>query len=149
MVTVKSGDLLEATENIICHQVNCFGAAGGLAFDMFERFPDAADQYYAIVDDYRDKMMRQDLLGCAQVVVVGHLRYVANVFGQYYSGSDYRPDELRKALKVVAGFAKDNGLSVAIPHKLSCGICGGDWDEVFQIIEEVFEDVECVIYKRV
>ena len=38
--------------------------------------------------------------------------------------------------------------SVALPYKLSCGICGGDWDEVKDIIERTMYDVACVIYQK-
>ena len=148
MVVIKKGDLFDATENIICHQVNCFGGAGGLAFDMFERYPEAADEYYKSIDTYRGATNTIDLLGKAQIVKCSDGRYVANVFGQYYPGMDYRPEMLSVALSIVAEFAKDNKLTVAVPYKLSCGICGGDWDEVSRIIEEEFNGVECVIYKR-
>jgi hypothetical protein len=37
---------------------------------------------------------------------------------------------------------------VALPWRLSCGICGGDWTEVQKIIEETMKGVNCVIYRR-
>ena len=148
MVVIKKGDLFDATENIICHQVNCFGTAGGLAHDMFNRFPDAAEEYYKSVDTYRGKVSTVQLLGTAQIVLCEDKTLVANVFGQYYPGFDYRPDAVEAGLREVAEYAKKHGLTVAVPYRFSCGIAGGDWNEVYQIIEEVMNDVHCVIYKR-
>lgn len=48
----------------------------------------------------------------------------------------------------LANSARIMGWSVALPYKLSCGICGGDWDEVLKIIERTMEGVDCVIYKK-
>ena len=38
--------------------------------------------------------------------------------------------------------------SVALPYKLSCGICGGDWHEVLLMIQDTMTGVDCVIYRR-
>ena len=76
----------------------------------------------------------------------GHI--ISNIFGQLMPGADYRPEDLRSALEMLARCAKAGGWSVALPWRLSCGICGGDWTEVQQIIEETMRDVECVIYRR-
>ena len=75
-------------------------------------------------------------------------RVIANAFGQFYPGRDYRPESLKSALHEVALFARKEGLSVAVPYKISCGICGGDWDEVQKILAKTMKNVRCVIYRR-
>ena len=50
MVTIKNGDLLNATEKVIAHQVNCFGVVGGLAFEIFNKWPDAGNDYDQLVN---------------------------------------------------------------------------------------------------
>lgn len=150
MVRVKTGDLLNATEKIIGHQVNCCGAAGGLAAAVFEKYHDAENDYYQVIDRVQSAGgVGYALLGTTMLTGQqrdGHI--VANIFGQLYPGADYRPDNLRDALEMLARCAKAGGWSVALPWRLSCGICGGDWTEVQQIIEETMKDVECVIYRR-
>lgn len=150
MITIKIGDLLEAGETIIGHQVNCCGVAGGLAESVFDKWPYAANDYYHVV-----KRIREDggqgyvMLGRTQLTGTqkdGHI--IANIYGQYYPGQDYRPDVLRMALESLAVKAKALNASVALPWKLSCGICGGNWDEVLPMIEETMKDVQCTIYKR-
>lgn len=145
MVTIKTGDLLNATEDIIAHQVNCHGVAGGLAAVIFDKFPDADN-------DYRHMTQRAkpgDLLGIAQMT--GQQRngqIICNLYGQYNPGADYRPYALATALEMLGGFARNRGASVALPYKLSCGICGGDWDEVLEIIKTAMRGVKCTIYQR-
>lgn len=146
MVTIKRGDLLEATETVIAHQVNCFGMAGGLAAAVFKKYPDAGSDYQQIVNRFPYKNM---LLGLAVMTGQhkdGHI--ICNLFGQMNPGADYNPAALRKALTLLADMAKSGGYSVALPYKLSCGIAGGNWDEVQAIIGHTMEGVECVIYKR-
>lgn len=144
-IKIKTGDLLQATEDIIAHQVNCFGAAGGLAYHVFKKYPDAENVYLQMIERIgADSVLGMTVLTGQQKD--GHI--IANVYGQYFPGPDYRPDALEKALGNLALFAKNLGKSVALPYKLSCGICGGDWNEVQKIIERTMNGVECVIYRR-
>lgn len=150
MITIKEGNLLNATETIIGHQVNCCGAAGGLAALIFSAYPDAENDYYQIIDRVHDAGGQgYGLLGMAQLTGRQHDGHIiANLFGQFYPGQDYRPEDLRRALYQLAGLARALEASVALPYKLSCGICGGDWTEVQQIIERTMEGVGCAIYRR-
>ena len=145
MVRIKTGDLLNAPEKIIGHQVNCFGIAGGLAYHMFKHYPDAGNDYMQIVQRTNPWALR----GITQLTGQqkdGHI--IANIFGQYQAGADYRPDVLEDALRMLGDQARMMGWSVALPYKISCGICGGDWNEVQKILERTMKDVDCVIYRR-
>lgn len=145
MVTIKTGDLLKAKETVIAHQVNCQGVYGGLATAVFRKWPVAKSDYLTITKRIKPK----SLLGMAYFSDQqkdGHI--ICHLFGQYDPGADYRPERLESALEQLANSAKIMGWSVALPYKISCGICGGDWEEVQRIIERTMEDVECVIYRR-
>ena len=145
MITIKKGDLLKAEEKVIAHQVNCHGAAGGLAGVIFRKYRAAENDYMQLIERVKPKA----LLGMAQITGQqrdGHI--ICNLFGQFYPGADYRPDRLETALEQLGNSARIMGWSVALPYKLSCGICGGDWNEVLQIIERTMEGVDCVIYKK-
>lgn len=146
MITIKKGDLLKATEKVIAHQVNCHGAAGGLAAAVFDKYPDAENDYMQLITRAPKK---EKLLGLFQLTGQqkdGHI--ICNLYGQFYPGADYRPDALETALENLATNARIMGWSVAIPWRISCGICGGDWNEVQQIIERTMVGVDCVIYQR-
>lgn len=145
MITIKKGDLLEATETVIGHQVNCFGVAGGLAAAVFRKYPVAESDYLQLIE----RLPGEALLGITQLTGQqpdGHI--IANIFGQFYPGADYQADALKKALQELARIARTMEWSVAIPYGISCGIAGGDWSEVYEIIEETMEGVDCVIYQR-
>lgn len=145
MITMKKGDLLQATEKIIAHQVNCQGAAGGLAADIFKKWPYAKNDYMQLIHRIPGKV----LFGMAHFTGQqrdGHI--ICNLFGQFNPGADYNPKRLAQALEQLGNFARTTGYSVALPYKLSCGICGGDWNEVRLIIEQAMDGVDCAIYQR-
>lgn len=145
MVKIKKGDLLKAKEKIIGHQVNCFGISGGLASAVFRKWPCAKKDY----EDLTKRLPAKVLLGMTFFTGQqkdGHI--IANLFGQYEPGAAYNPKKLDQALEQLGNFAKAGGYSVALPYKLSCGIAGGDWDEVLQIIERTMDGVDCVIYQK-
>lgn len=145
MITYKKGNLLGAKEKVIAHQVNCFGGAAGLAAAIFRKWPYAENDYLQLTD----RVQKKALLGMAQFTGQqkdGHI--ICNLFGQYEPGADYNPKRLEQALEQLGNTARIMNWSVALPYKLSCGIAGGDWDEVLQIIERTMDGVDCVIYQR-
>lgn len=144
MIETRIGDILKSGEGILCHQVNCFGFTGGPADAVFRKYPTAEAEYHKVLK----KEKPRGLLGTAQFVDDESGRVIANAFGQFYPGQDYRPESLKSALHEVALFARKEGLSVAVPYKISCGICGGDWDEVQKILAKTMKNVRCVIYRR-
>lgn len=138
---IETGNVLNAKEDIIAHQVNCMGVAGGLAGDLFRKYPEAGDKYYS-------KVASQDenILGCAQIVDCGD-KQICNLFGQFYPGADTRYEALNKSLLRLGKYARENNLTVALPYKLGCGIGGGDWDKVQNFIKWSLTGVEYTIYK--
>lgn len=144
MITYKKGNLLSAKEKVIAHQVNCFGGAAGLAAAIFRKWPTAERDYQQLIK----KVPAKSLLGMSHLTgrqKDGHI--ICNLFGQYNPGADYRPERLKTALEQLGNSARLMNWSVALPYGLSCGICGGDWDEVIQIIEQAMDGVNCVIYR--
>ena len=80
-------------------------------------------------------------------------KFVANIFGQYKYGADRKYTDykaLEKGIKWVHDISQLYSLSsVAIPYKIGCGLAGGDWSIVINIIREYFEysNIECIIYR--
>lgn len=54
---------------------------------------------------------------------------------------------MKKCLQYVKFFASNKNLKIAIPYGIGCGIANGDWNIVYKIIEEVFDDYEVTLYK--
>lgn len=151
MIKVIEGNILSTKEGIIVQQVNCQGKMGaGLALQIKNKYPEAYTSYLAFIS--YAQMEGLELLGQANIVFVLPDLAVANVFGQKYYGrngvyTDY--NALEKSLKKVKQFAIKNGLTVYIPLGIGCGLAGGKWEIVSNIIYKVFkdEDVNCVLIR--
>ena len=141
----KRGDLLNATETIIAHQVNCYGVAGGLAGLLFAKWPEAEQDYQRRISQTK---LRQDLLGTCQLAEMkdGHL--IANLFGQYHPGADTKYDALEQALVDLARQLEEMHVNdIALPYKIGCGIGGGDWSKVQEIIQRTIGHMDVTIYR--
>ena len=136
MIREKKGDLLEITEGVIAHQVNCQGVMGaGVAKQIRSKLL-TVSQYQAY--RYKCKKFGADLLGtCYLDKIEGRPLYVAHLFGENIptgTGLDTDYDALEEAvinLKITAG---QHNLPIAIPGYLGCGLAGGNWDYVYDHI---------------
>ncbi|MGG4362819.1 macro domain-containing protein [Bacillus subtilis] len=154
MIVYKTGDILMATEDIICQQVNCKGVMGaGLAKQIRKKYPKCFEDYSLYVENR----------GYDADVLLGGVHYyrdksgkvIANLFGQNGFGREKQQTDytsLRRAFhnvknKVTCMDDQDGGKSVAIPYGIGCGLAGGNWDVVQEIIDEVFADYEVSVYK--
>ncbi|GKS11223.1 Appr-1-p processing protein [Paenibacillus chitinolyticus] len=144
-VKIVQGNLMEATEDIIGHQVNCMGVMGaGLAKLIKRDYPEVFKQYKQSCSN------KGELLGRCQIVSTKNEKCIANLFGQYGYGVQKRHTDyiaLRGALNELMSLAMKSGQSIALPYNIGCGLAGGDWDIVGQIIEEVFIDYDVTLYK--
>lgn len=142
MVKTIKGNLLKCDADIICHQTNFYGMmGGGVAAAIWQEVLDQQDktEYCSICNG-----LKESLLGTVQVLTHHGKPFVANLFSQrgepdkFGSLTDYR--QFRRCLHEVKKFAKAHGYTVAMPGFIGCGIAGGDWDEVYKIIMEMFAD---------
>jgi O-acetyl-ADP-ribose deacetylase (regulator of RNase III) len=131
-MNIVEQNILNVTGNaVICHQVNCKHVmGGGLALQIRGRFPKA----YAMYMDKPDWK-----LGDCQLVNVRSGGWVANLAGQDDFGrgsvqTDY--GSLAMALRTARDFADANGLTLYLPYMIGCGLAGGDWSIVSELIEE-------------
>lgn len=151
---IKNGNLLEATEDIIAHQVNCQGVMGsGVALQIKKKYPRAFVQYSIKCDEYENK---KELLGNCQLVIVSEDKIVANLFGQHEFGKINKLftvyTSLRQAFQLLHDCVTnpDNyyyGKTIAIPYNIGCGLGNGDWNVVEEMLKEIFHDIDIVAYK--
>lgn len=143
MIKIVYGDLMQATEDIIVHQVNCKGVMGsGVAKQIKANFPEVFNEYRGHAQSHDS----DELLGTAQFVFSpSKNKIIANVFGQDSFGASRRrtfESALIWGLIKVKEFAEDNNMSVAMPYNIGCALGGGDWDTVYEGIQAVFSDFD-------
>lgn len=161
MITTINGDLLALTNiDVIAHQTNCMGVMGsGIAKQIRDKYPD-------VYNDFRHLYRQgQTYLGhCFLDCVMknehdtDHIgpKYIANLYGQKDYGREPKCytnyDALREAfVKLRDQMQIRNLYSLALPYKMGCGLAGGDWTIVKQIIRDTFEstNINVTIIRKV
>ena len=152
MIKVVEGDLLQAKEDIIGHQVNCQNKMNsGVAKSIRQKYPIVFENFKQLSSFYINSGTQHDLLGKLQIVKVEEGKWVANLFGQFnygYDGGKYTNEKmLYQALLELREIAEENGMSVALPYKLGSDRGGADWSVVEGYILKAFEGYEVTLYK--
>lgn len=144
MIKIINKNILDCTEDIIVHQVNCQGIMGaGLARQL-------ADKYKELEEDYRlfceSNNYDYSLLRGRVFKVNIDNKIICNMFSQTL---DFKTAyiSMKTALTTIKNMAKDLNLSIAMPYNIGCGIADGEWEIVEQIIADVFDDYEVTIYR--
>ena len=149
-ITIKRGDLLTATETVIGHQTNCQASMGaGVAKLVKQKYPEVYNSYRNFCRDYA----RRDCLGKTQLIQTNRGKFVANIFGQLYYGTQARQTDYKALDSAFADLKQQMrtvGLtSLALPYGIGCGLAAGEWTVVHGLIEKNFCDseIEVVLYK--
>ncbi|AKQ08413.1 phosphatase [Bacillus phage PBC2] len=142
---------MEASEDIIGHQVNAMGVMGsGVAKCVRQSFPEAYTAYVEYVSHFVKEQPRRELLGICQTVLLDG-KVIANLFGQLTYGRDStqytKTMALYKCLKDLREFAESYNLSVALPYRIGSDRGGADWTEVYKLIDKAFDGYEVTLYK--
>lgn len=149
---ILNGDLLETPFEIIAHQVNCMGVMGsGLAKQIRDKYP-------WVYSDYKGALQRNGadyMFGKSQTVFQGGHTFF-NVFGQYYYGHDkqYTDYEAFKSafIEAITRYKDEDEsqITIAIPYGIGCGLAGGDWTIIKEILETIEKEhnVVFVAYKK-
>lgn len=147
------GNLLDTDLKYIAHGVNCQNRMGsGVAKAILTHYPNVKSEYHKF---YEEVIMsphiksRNDLLGIVQPVEVRGGKTVFNLFTQENYGYDDKVyvdySAIRKCFDILLEKC-DYVDKIAIP-RIGCGLAGGDWDIVKQIINESVGDrVEVFVY---
>lgn len=149
---IVNGNLLDATEAMICHQVNCQGAMNsGVAKGIRNKYPEVFNQYLQAVSNHRKS--GEPLLGCCQYVDISSgngRQFCCNMFAQNRYGYDGRTytslEAFRECLEDINRVCV--GCSVAFPWKVGCVRGGADWDTVLPMICEVLKDVSSLTFYK-
>ena len=145
MVTVVKGNLLNASEKIIAHQVNCQKKMNsGVAKAIREKWPIVFEKY----------QKAESQLGFVDFILIdNHYNYVANMYAQDnygYDGKQYTNyDAFRQCCKKIVEFCRNMTIkyTVAMPYKIASDRGGADWDKIMDILLEEFTDIDLTLYK--
>lgn len=153
MITYVDGDILEAPENFLVQSVNHRGLMGaGLAKALLQKHPKIIDNYKIMCEKLSYEEIKRD--GLVSWYKVSEDKYVVSIFGQEYYGRNKKYTDyvsLGNGLETVRLFAQSRDYTVAIPSGIGCGLGGGDWDIVQDIIEQCFrfsQNLEVKIYRK-
>lgn len=149
MVKIIDGNIFDSNAHIICHQCNCKGVMGsGVAAEVKKRYPHV---FQAYLDDYNNGLLK---LGYVCFATAKTDQVIANMCGQDkfgYDGSVYTNyEKLQECLDTVndfAFFSYDVKPVIAFPYRMSCHRGGGDWNVVYKMIEDTFEDFDVEIWR--
>ena len=144
MIIIKNGNLLNAEEDILVHQVNVDGImGGGVAKQIATLYPKTNIDYKKFCKERRNKF--DNLKGSVHLTKENG-KYIANMFSQDEKfNTDYEAMEF--ALNKIKKFAEEEKKTVAMPFKIGCGIANGEWELVMNLINKAFKGYEVVLYK--
>ena len=143
-----NGDLLQLAKegvfDVIAHGANCKQVMGsGIALQIKKQFPEVYKE------DYLDRRTSTQRWGDYTAFTYANdkkLLHVFNLYTQYSPGPDLDYTALELSLKKLDKNIKPNS-KIGLPQ-IGCGIGGGNWLKVKEIIQRVLSeyDVTVVIY---
>lgn len=133
-------NILDVKIGIIVHAVNCKGVWGaGLAKHIKYQYPKAYNDYITFLKQFSNSYKA---LGGVCLTQVGNL-CIASVFTQYDTSVASRRTEYSAVMSSMINLKRHilyNRLDLPLyfPNLMCCGLGGGDWNIVKEIIEESF-----------
>lgn len=128
----------ESKFDIIGHGANCKKMMGaGIAYQIAREFPIA---YQA---DKIDTRMPRQRLGDLTYTQYGDNLFVVNLYTQYEGGPNLDYSALELSLRKMTLIFNKN-LKIGLPQ-IGCGIAGGDWEKVKEIIQRVLSDYDVTV----
>lgn len=151
MITYEKGNLLNSNCGIICQQVNCQGVMGaGIAKAIRDRW---SKVYIEYINACKNELNKLGNINCVSISEEGkNPFYIINMFAQERYGRDGKCytnyDSFRACCKKIKCLPFSN-LTIGFPDHIGCGLAGGDWTVIKEILEEEFggEDWQVEIWK--
>jgi len=134
----------EGKIDILGHGTNCSNGFGsGIAGQIAKKYPISKKLFHVA---HKENI---DTLGSALFCKTNRGKYIANLYTQQtcgYNGEKYVSyDAIEKCLIGLKSYAENNNLKIGIP-KIGCGLGGGNWNVIHEIIKDVFQDYDVYVY---
>lgn len=136
MLRQVQGSIFNAPKgSVIIQQVNCQNRMGaGIAKAIYERYPIVKSAYH----EHCNNKNPESLLGTIQVVPTEDYIFV-NLFGQLTYGREglhTNYEAFARALVDIRVHFRNHNVQFALPYNIGCGLAGGDWTIVRNIIRD-------------
>lgn len=151
MLNIVKGDLLSVVEGVIAHGCNCKNGFGsGVAGAIAKKWPGVKDAYHQKFDKYGWRLgdVQMVRIDGEPVKEVGNNEFFAQkgrlIIANCATQFNYNPktgphldyDALERCMIKVLRLCWEQMLPLAIP-KIGCGLAGGNWETVQEIINRV------------
>ena len=132
------GDVTEPIgdgNKIIAHCTNnIFVMGAGVALAIKRKWP-------VVYKKYKEWRNQSPQLGDVQFIKVGPEIAVANILGQEGIGftngvAPVRYEAIDKSFKTIAETAKKHSASVHLSYLICCGLAGGEWNKIEEMIKD-------------
>ena len=146
MIIEVQKNLLETECDIIAHQTNCVGVMGaGVARQIRDKLLSGVEY-----DSYRKLCAKHgsSLLGTVQCLSAKNGKIIFNLFGEDVptgQGLDTDYAALKRAMRELKTYAEAYDMSISMPGLIGCGLAGGDWEIVYEMINDVFGDSKVMV----
>lgn len=146
MLIDKTGDILNANENIICHQCNTKGIfGGGLAYQIKMKYPNCE---LSAINHVRTLRNKCDVVGTYNIYNINGNQEIVNCFTQLESyDTDY--GAIKNVFGDILEYCKTFNKTIAVPYKYGSGIANGNWDIIRNMFEKLSDeyDVDINVYR--
>ncbi|MGL5458130.1 MAG: macro domain-containing protein [Cetobacterium sp.] len=146
---IINGNILDMTDGIIVHQVNCKGVMGaGLALQIKNKWPKVFKEYTEHIK-YCSERLNKHPLGTINGTSVSNTSKFLMVYN-FYSQDNYGRNGIQTNYeafeKCLIGLVKRfenskvpiDSIPVYFPYGIGCGLAGGDWKVISKMIEKHF-----------
>ncbi len=143
---------------IIAHCCNDIGGWGrGFVVALSKKWKEPESEYREWYKDRKHQGIGEVVpfeLGEVQFVEINHFTQIANIIGQHgvkfgSNGPPVRYEAIKLGFQKIKKHIENNmginGASIHMP-RIGCGLAGGSWDKIFDILKEVFEDSNIELY---
>lgn len=135
------GNLLDQTNGILVHGVNCVGVMGkGIALDIRKKYPVVYNEYVKHVNHINSSNV---LLGTIQVVRINPQLIIVNAFtqrlyGRYHTWGGENYDAICNAFAHVNILANEENMPVYFPM-IGSGYGGGNFSKISELINNTLD----------
>lgn len=140
MINYIQGNIFDTNESLIVHGCNCFNSMGaGIAAQVAKSYPAAM-----LVDTLTDRGDKSKLgsytAWTGHNIFRGGVVTIVNAYTQYNYTKHEVDVDYGAVLKVMELICKDFSESPIAMPLIGCGLAGGDWGTVVEILETVSDE---------